>query len=132
MPAKKELGQILRGNALISEEKDATLLFALLHRLGLLWSREGRVDTLLPAVMAQSPRWVAERAFAKLLEDDLKLWNMPPAEDRHFLMQHLLERKGQILSIQPFLRFSSDPASPGCRADPNRFPALSSAAWASW
>ncbi|WP_005037973.1 helicase-associated domain-containing protein [Holophaga foetida] len=105
LPAKKELGQILRGNALISEEKDATLLFALLHRLGLLWSREGRVDTLLPAVMAQSPRWVAERAFAKLLEDDLKLWNMPPAEDRHFLMQHLLERKGQILSIQPFLSF---------------------------
>jgi len=105
LPAKKELGQILRGNALISEEKDATLLFALLHRLGLLWSREGRVDTLLPAVTAQPPRWVAERAFAKLLEDDLKLWNMPPAEDRHFLMQHLLERRGQTLAVQPFLSF---------------------------
>nr|WP_320131506.1 helicase-associated domain-containing protein [uncultured Holophaga sp.] len=105
LPAKKELGQIMKGNALITEERDATLLFALLHRLGLLWSREGRVDTLLPAVTAQAPRWVAERAFAKLLEDDLKLWNMPPAEDRHFLMQHLLERKGQVLAVQPFLSF---------------------------
>jgi hypothetical protein len=30
---------------------------------------------------------------------------MPPAEDRLFFMQHLLERKGQVLSVQPFLAF---------------------------
>lgn len=105
LPAKKELGQLLSRNALLKDERDATLAFALLHRLGLLWSREGRVDTLLPAVVSHAPRWVAERAFAKLLEDDLKLWNMPPAEDRAFLLRHLLERKGQTLSVQPFLAF---------------------------
>ncbi|MDR3673802.1 MAG: helicase-associated domain-containing protein [Holophaga sp.] len=105
LPAKKELGQLLQKNALISEERDATLIFTLLHRLGLLWNREGRVDTLLPAVLSHSPRWVAERAFAILLEHDLRLWNMPPAEDRLFFMQHLLERKGQVLSVQPFLAF---------------------------
>lgn len=105
LPAKKELGQLLRGNALLRDERDATLAFALLHRLGLLWSRENRVDTLLPAVCSHPPRWVAERAFAKLLEDDLKLWNMPPAEDRRFLLQHLLERKGQVLTTGPFLAF---------------------------
>jgi hypothetical protein len=105
LPAKKELGQLLHRNALINDERDATLLFALLHRLGLLWTREGRVDTLLPAVLAHSPRWVAERAFAILLEHDLKLWNMPPAEDRLFFMQHLLERRGQVLAVQPFLAF---------------------------
>ena len=105
LPAKKELGQLLQRNAIISEERDATLIFTLLHRLGLLWNREGRVDTLLPAVLSHSPRWVAERAFAILLEHDLKLWNMPPAEDRLFFMQHLLERKGQVLSVQPFLAF---------------------------
>jgi len=105
LPAKKELGQLLLRNALIREERDATLMFTLLHRLGLLWNREGRVDTLLPAVLSHSPRWVAERAFAILLEHDLKLWNMPPAEDRLFLMQHLLERKGQTLAVQPFLAF---------------------------
>jgi hypothetical protein len=105
LPAKKELGQLLHRNALISDERDGTLIFALLHRLGLLWNREGRVDTLLPAVLSHSPRWVAERAFAILLEHDLKLWNMPPAEDRLFLMQHLLERKGQTLAVQPFLDF---------------------------
>jgi hypothetical protein len=105
LPAKKELGQLLQRNALISEERDATLIFTLLHRLGLLWNREGRVDTLLPAVLSHSPRWVAERAFAILLEHDLKLWNMPPAEDRLFFMQHLLERKGQTLAVQPFLDF---------------------------
>lgn len=105
LPAKKELGQLLLRNALIREERDATLVFTLLHRLGLLWNREGRVDTLLPAVLSHSPRWVPERAFAILLEHDLKLWNMPPAEDRLFLMQHLLERKGQTLAVQPFLAF---------------------------
>ena len=105
LPAKKELGQLLHRNALVMDERDATLLFTLLHRLGLLWNREGRVDTLLPAVLSHSPRWVAERAFAILLEHDLKLWNMPPAEDRHFLMQHLLERKGQVLAVKPFLTF---------------------------
>ncbi len=105
LPAKKELGQLLARNAFISDERDATLLFALLHRLGFLWSREGRVDTLMPAVLSHPPRWVAERSFAKLLEDDLKLWNLPPADDRRFLMQHLLERKGQILRITPFLSF---------------------------
>ena len=105
LPAKKELGQLLYRNALISEERDATLVFTLLHRLGLLWNREGRVDTLLPAVLSHSPRWVAERAFATLLEHDLKLWNMPPAEDRLFFMQHLLERKGQALAVKPFLAF---------------------------
>lgn len=105
LPAKKELGQLLHRNALLGEEQDATLVFTLLDRLGLLWSREGRVDTLLPAVMAHPPRWIAERAFAKLLEDDLKSWNLPPAEDRRFLLQHLLERRGQVLSIQPFLGF---------------------------
>jgi hypothetical protein len=105
LPAKKELGQLLHRNALISEERDATLMFTLLHRLGLLWNREGRVDTLLPAVLSHSPRWVAERAFAILLEHDLKLWNMPPAEDRLFFMQHLLERKGQTLAVEPFLAF---------------------------
>ncbi|MDP2877321.1 MAG: helicase-associated domain-containing protein [Holophaga sp.] len=105
LPAKKELGQLLNRNALLKEERDATLVFALLHRLGFLWSREGRVDTLLPAVLAHPSRWVAERSFAKLLEDDLKLWNMPPAEDRAFLMRHLLERKGQSLAVHPFLSF---------------------------
>jgi len=105
LPAKKELGQLLQKNALISEERDATLIFTLLHRLGLLWNREGRVDTLLPAVLSHSPRWVPERAFAILLEHDLRLWNMPPAEDRLFFMQHLLERKGQVLAVQPFLAF---------------------------
>ncbi len=105
LPAKKELGLILQRNALVKEELDATLLFTLLHRLGLLWTREGRVETLLPAVLAHPPRWVAERAFASLLEHDLKAWGMPPAEDRHFLMQHLLERRGQTLSVQPFLAF---------------------------
>lgn len=105
LPAKKELGQILQKNALIGDERDATLLFALLHRLGLLWSREGRVDTLLPAVLAHPPRWVAERSFAILLEHDLKLWSMPPSEDRLFLMRHLLERKGQTLAVTSFLGF---------------------------
>jgi len=105
LPAKKELGQLLSRNSLLREERDATLVFALLHRLGLLWSREGRVDTLLPAVLAHPPRWVAERAFATLLEHDLKLWNMPPSEDRLFVMRHLLERKNQILAVQPFLAF---------------------------
>jgi hypothetical protein len=105
LPAKKELGLILQRNALVKEEQDATLLFTLLHRLGLLWTREGRVETLLPAVLAHPPRWVAERAFASLLEHDLKAWGMPPAEDRHFLMQHLLERRGQTLAVQPFLAF---------------------------
>ena len=105
LPAKKELGQLLQKNAFISEERDATLIFTVLHRLGLLWNREGRVDTLLPAVLSHSPRWVAERAFAILLEHDLRLWNMPPAEDRLFFMQHLLERQGQVLAVQPFLAF---------------------------
>jgi hypothetical protein len=105
LPAKKELGQLLNHNAMLRDERDATLVFALLHRLGFLWSREGRVDTLLPAVVSRPPRWVAERAFAILLEHDLKLWTMPPAEDRRFLMQHLLERKGQTLQIRPFLAF---------------------------
>ncbi|HJW09030.1 MAG TPA: helicase-associated domain-containing protein [Holophagaceae bacterium] len=105
LPAKKELGQILQRNALVAEEQDATLLFTLLHRLGLLWSRESRVETLLPAVLSHPPRWVAERAFASLLEHDLKAWGMPPAEDRHFLMQHLLERRGQTLAVLPFLAF---------------------------
>ncbi|MGA2082060.1 MAG: helicase-associated domain-containing protein [Holophaga sp.] len=105
LPAKKELGQLLQKNALISDERDATLVFTLLHRLGLLWNREGRVETLLPAVLAHPPRWVAERAFAILLEHDLRLWNMPPPEDRRFFMQHLLERKGQVLAVEPFLAF---------------------------
>jgi len=105
LPAKKELGQLLHRNALIREERDATLIFTLVDRLGLLWNREGRVDTLLPAVLSHTPRWVAERAFAILLEHDLKLWNMPPAEDRLFFMQHLLERKGQTLAMEPFLAF---------------------------
>ena len=105
LPAKKELGQLLNRNALMNDERDATLMFALLHRLGLLWNREGRVDTLLPAVLSHAPRWVPERAFAILLEHDLKLWNMPPAEDRLFFMQHLIERRGQTLAVQPFLAF---------------------------
>jgi hypothetical protein len=105
LPAKKELGQLLQRNAMIREERDATLVFTLLHRLGLLWNREGRVETLLGAVLSHDPRWVAERAFATLLEHDLKLWNMPPADDRLFFMQHLLERRGQVLAVQPFLAF---------------------------
>ena len=105
LPAKKELGQLMQRNAMLQEEQDATLLFTLLHRLGLLWNRDGRVETLLPAVTSHPPRWVAERAFASLLEHDLKAWGMPPAEDRHFLMQHLLERRGQTLAVQPFLAF---------------------------
>ena len=105
LPAKKELGQLLQRNALIRDERDATLVFTLLHRLGLLWNRDGRVDTLLPAVLTHPPRWVPERAFAILLEHDLKLWNMPPAEDRRFFMQHLLERRGQVLAVDSFLTF---------------------------
>lgn len=105
LPAKKELGQLMQRNAMLQEEQDATLLFTLLHRLGLLWNRDGRVETLLPAVTSHPPRWVAERAFASLLEHDLKAWGMPPAEDRHFFMQHLLERRGQTLAVQPFLAF---------------------------
>ncbi len=105
LPAKKELSQLMYRNAMFQEEQDATLLFTLLHRLGLLWNRDGRVETLLPAVTNHPPRWVAERAFASLLEHDLKAWGMPPAEDRHFLVQHLLERRGQTLATQPFLAF---------------------------
>ena len=105
LPAKKELAQLLNQNAFLTNEKDATLIFALLHRMGLLWSREGYVDSLIPAVIAHPPRWVAERAFAKLLEDDLRQWKMPPAEDRRFLLLHLLERRSQILEIKPFLDF---------------------------
>jgi hypothetical protein len=30
---------------------------------------------------------------------------MPPPEDRRFFMQHLLERKGQVLAVEPFLAF---------------------------
>ena len=105
LPAKKELGLLMQRNAMLHEEQDATLLFTLLHRLGLLWNRDGRMETLLPAVLSHPPRWVAERAFASLLEHDLKAWGMPPAEDRHFLMQHLLERRGQALAVQPFLAF---------------------------
>ena len=105
LPAKKELGLLMQRNAMLQEEQDATLLFTLLHRLGLLWNRDGRVETLLPAVTNHPPRWVAERAFASLLEHDLKAWGMPPSEDRHFLMQHLLERRGQSLAVQPFLAF---------------------------
>ncbi len=95
LPAKKDLTQLLSRNVFLQEERDATLLFTLLHRLGFLWSREGRVDTLVPAVLIHPPRWVAERAFASLLEHDLTLWDMPPAEDRRFFMEHLLERRGQ-------------------------------------
>lgn len=105
LPAKKELGQLLNRNVLIRDERDATLLFALLHRLGLLWTREGRVDTLMPAVLSHPPRWFAERAFSLLMEHDLKAWNMPPSEDRRFLVEHLLERRGQVLATQPFLAF---------------------------
>ena len=105
LPAKKELGLLMQRNAMLHEDQDATLLFTLLHRLGLLWNRDGRVETLLPAVTSHPPRWVAERAFASLLEHDLKAWGMPPAEDRLFLMQHLLERRGQTLAVQPFLAF---------------------------
>jgi len=105
LPAKKELGQLLNRNSLLQEDKDATLIFTLLHRLGLLWSRDGRVDTLLPAAVANPPRWIAERAFATLLEHDLKLWDMPPSEDRLFVLRHLLERKHQILAVQAFLSF---------------------------
>ncbi|WP_243334733.1 helicase-associated domain-containing protein [Mesoterricola sediminis] len=105
LPAKKELTQLLFRNAMLKDERDATLVFGLLHRLGLLWNREGRVDTLLPAVLSHAPRWVPERAFAILLEHDLKLWNMPPADDRTFFMQHLLERRGQVLAVKPFLAF---------------------------
>ena len=105
LPAKKELGLLMQRNAMLHEEQDATLLFTLLHRLGLLWNRDGRVETLLPAVTSHPPRLVAERAFASLLEHDLKAWGMPPAEDRLFLMQHLLERRGQTLAVQPFLAF---------------------------
>jgi len=105
LPAKKELGLLMQRNAMLQDEQDANLLFTLLHRLGLLWNRDGRVETLLPAVTNHPPRWVAERAFASLLEHDLKAWGMPPAEDRHFLMQHLLERRGQALTVQPFLAF---------------------------
>jgi hypothetical protein len=105
LPAKKELGQLMQRNAMLQEEQDATLLFTLLHRLGLLWNRDGRVETLLPAVTSHPPRWVAERSFASLLEHDLKAWGMPPAEDRHFLMQHLLERRGQVLTVHSFLAF---------------------------
>jgi hypothetical protein len=105
LPAKKELAQLLSSNAFLTDERDATLVFALLHRMGLLWNREGSVDTLVPAVTAHPPRWVAERAFAKLLEDDLKQWKMPAPEDRRFLTRHLLERKGQILEIKTFLNF---------------------------
>jgi hypothetical protein len=105
LPAKKELVQLLGQNAFLTDERDATLLFAILHRMGLLWSREGHVDTLVPAVIAHPPRWVSERAFAKLLEDDLKQWRLPKPEDRRFLIQHLLERKDQVLEINPFLGF---------------------------
>lgn len=105
LPAKKELGQLLQRNALLKDERDATLVFGLLHRLGLLWNREGRVDTLLPAVLSHAPRWVPERSFAILLEHPLKLWNMPPADDRTFFMRHLLERRGQTLAVKPFLAF---------------------------
>jgi hypothetical protein len=105
LPAKKELAQLLYQNAFLTDERDATLVFALLHRMGLLWSREGFVDSLVPAVVAHPPRWVAERAFAKLLEDDLRLWKMPLPEDRCFLVRHLLERRGQVLVIKPFLDF---------------------------
>jgi hypothetical protein len=105
LPAKKELGLLMQRNAMLQEEQDANLLFTLLHRLGLLWNRDGRVETLLPAVTSHPPRWVAERAFASLLEHDLKAWGMPPAEDRHFLMQHLLERRGQALAVHSFLAF---------------------------
>ena len=105
LPAKKELGLLMQRNAMLQEEQDANLLFTLLHRLGLLWNRDGRVETLLPAVTSHPPRWVAERAFASVLEHDLKAWGMPPAEDRHFLMQHLLERRGQALAVHSFLAF---------------------------
>jgi len=105
LPARKELSQLLDRNAFLADERDATLLFALLHRMGLLWSRQGYVDTLVPAVLAHPPRWVAERAFAKLLEDDLRHWKMPAPEDRRFLMLHLLERRGQVLAAGPFLGF---------------------------
>jgi len=105
LPAKKDLAQLLDRNAFLTDERDATLLFALLHRMGLLWSRQDCVDTLVPAVLAHPPRWVAERAFARLLEDDLKHWRMPAPEDRRFLMLHLLERRGQVLAAKPFLGF---------------------------
>jgi hypothetical protein len=105
LPAKKDLAQLLGRNAFLTDERDATLLFALLHRMGLLWSRQDCVDTLVPAVLARPPRWVAERAFAKRLEDDIRHWKMPAPEDRRFLMQHLLERRGQALAARPFLGF---------------------------
>jgi hypothetical protein len=105
LPAKKDLAQLLGRNAFVADEKDATLIFALLHRMGLLWNRECSVDTLVQAVVAHPPRWVAERAFAKILEDDLKHWKMPAPEDRRFLMQHLLKRSGQVLETKPFLDF---------------------------
>ncbi len=109
LPAKKELDHITRNNTFFSPsalgEEDASLLFTLLHRLGLLWQREGRVETLIPAVLSHPPRWIAERTFAYLIEHDLDAWQMPTCEDRLFFLRHLLDRPKQILKIDPFLDF---------------------------
>jgi len=109
LPAKKELDHITRNNTLfsatLSGEEDASLLFTLLHRLGLLWQREGRVETLIPAVLAHPPRWIAERTFSYLVEHDLDAWQMPMSEDRIFFLQHLLDRPKQIVKVDIFLHF---------------------------
>ena len=109
LPAKKELDHITHHNSLFSAnllgEVDASLLFTLLHRLGLLWQREGRVETLIPAVLAHPPRWIAERTFSYLLEHDLDAWQMPMSEHRIFFLQHLLARPQQIVKTDTFLHF---------------------------
>lgn len=111
LPAKKEILEIVQHNALFASghegEQDASLLFTLLHRLGFLWQREGRVETLVPAVLSHPSRWVTERSFSFLIEHDLDAWEMPCSEDRLFFIQHLADRPQQTLKRDEFLNFLS-------------------------
>ena len=130
LPAKKELGQLLQKNALISEERDATLVFTLLHRLGLLWNREGRVDTLLPAVLSHSPRWVAERAFAILLEHDLQAVEHAAGRGPAVLHAAPAGAQGPGAGRAAVPGLPADPPPPGRRSAPRPCSCPSWAAWA--
>lgn len=89
---------------MVNDERDATPAFALLHRLGFSWAA-GRVDTLLPAVLAHPPRWVSNAPSRPC-------WSTISSSGHAALRGPALPhaapaggRRGQVLAVGPFLDF---------------------------